>query len=193
MRKIAEITQETGIVWRHCPTDKNLAVLGSCGASIDKMQTGQWLKNKEEWLVQPKLERTQSESEEHKAETQEVLYSEEKEPDQWEALLDRSTLKRNFRVTERTLRFVHNSLFKRRNTKKRSGPLTTKEINNARNQWIRKAQTVVKTTLENPGWNWGQKKVPMSRSVMVEFLVTKRCTLQGESSPTSLHAMSTKT
>ena len=122
-----------------------------------------------------------------------MLYSEEKEPDQWEALLDRSTLKRNFRVTARTLRFVHNSLFKRRNTKKRSGPLTTKEINNARNQWIRKAQTVVKTTLENPGWNWGQKKVPMSRSVMVEFLVTKRYTLQGESSPTSLHAMSTKT
>ena len=62
MRKIVEITQETGIVWRHCPTDKNLADLESRGASIDKMQTGQWLTNKKEWLVQPKLERTQSEA-----------------------------------------------------------------------------------------------------------------------------------
>ena len=44
MRKIAEITQGTGIVWRHCPTDKNLADLGSRGASIDKMQTRQWLR-----------------------------------------------------------------------------------------------------------------------------------------------------
>ena len=40
VRKIAEITQETGIVWRHCPTDKNLVDLGGCGASIDKVQTG---------------------------------------------------------------------------------------------------------------------------------------------------------
>ena len=31
-------------------------------------------------------------SEEHKLEKEEVLYSEEKEPDQWDALLARSTL-----------------------------------------------------------------------------------------------------
>ena len=55
MRKIAEITQEKGLVWRHCPTDKNLVDLGGCGASIDKVQTGngfegpEWLINKEEW------------------------------------------------------------------------------------------------------------------------------------------------
>ena len=69
MRKIAEITQETGIVWRHCPTDKNLSDFRSHGASIDKIQKGQWfegpelLLNKEEWPIHPKLERTQSVSE----------------------------------------------------------------------------------------------------------------------------------
>ena len=59
-----------------------------------------------------------------------------------------------------TLQFVHNSLFKRRNTKKRSGPLITEEINNARNQWIKKAQTGVKPTLEfeNPGWKLGTEE-----------------------------------
>lgn len=35
VRKIAEISQETGIVYRHCATDKNLADLRSRGASID--------------------------------------------------------------------------------------------------------------------------------------------------------------
>ena len=34
----------------------------------------------------------QSVSEEHKPENKEVLYSEEKEPDQWDALLDRDML-----------------------------------------------------------------------------------------------------
>ena len=67
---------------------------------------------------------------------------------------------RNFRVAAWTLQFVHNSLFKRRNTKKRSGPLITEEINNARNQWIKKAQTGVKPTLEfeNPGWKLGTEE-----------------------------------
>ena len=59
MRKIAEITQEMGIVWRHCPTDKNLSDLGSHSASIDKTQKEQWIEgpelllNKEEWPKHP--------------------------------------------------------------------------------------------------------------------------------------------
>ena len=76
VRKIAEITQEMGIVWRHCPTDKNLSDLGSHSASIDKTQKGQWfegpelLLNKEEWPKHPKLERMQSVSE--RAETRKI-------------------------------------------------------------------------------------------------------------------------
>ena len=43
--------------------------------------------------MQSKLERSvQSVSEEHKPEKKEVLYSEEKESDQWDALLDRNKL-----------------------------------------------------------------------------------------------------
>ena len=59
MRKIAEITQETGIEWRYCPTDRNLADLGSRGVSIEKMQREkwfegpEWLLKEEEWAEQP--------------------------------------------------------------------------------------------------------------------------------------------
>ena len=80
---IGEITQATGIVWRHCPTIKNLADVRSHCASIDKMQKGQWFEgpewliNKEEWPIQPKLERMQSGCEEHKLEKEEVLCSQE--------------------------------------------------------------------------------------------------------------------
>ena len=61
--KIAEITQETGIEWRYCPTDRNLADLGSRGALLEKMQRGQWfegpewLLKEEEWPKQPELEK----------------------------------------------------------------------------------------------------------------------------------------
>lgn len=40
VKKMAEITSETGISWKYCPTEKNLADLGSRGAGIHKMETG---------------------------------------------------------------------------------------------------------------------------------------------------------
>jgi len=41
VKNVAEITGETGISWRYCPTEKNLADLGSRGAGIHKMETGE--------------------------------------------------------------------------------------------------------------------------------------------------------
>ena len=51
-----------------------------------------WLLNEEDWPDQPKLERTRLVDEEHKPVQEEVLYSVKREPDQWDALLSRSTL-----------------------------------------------------------------------------------------------------
>ena len=50
VRKIAEITQEAGIKWRYCPTDKNLADFGSRCASLEKMQKGKWFEGPE-WPI----------------------------------------------------------------------------------------------------------------------------------------------
>ena len=160
VRKIAEITQETGIDWRYCPTDRNLADLGSRGASIEKMQRGQWfegpewLLKEEEWPEQPELEKTKSVSEEHRPEREETLYTAKKERDEWDTLLDRSKLWRTFRVTAWALRFKHNSLTKKHKTKKRTGPLTTEELSYARDQWIRKEQAGVQpdSPSKSPGW-----------------------------------------
>jgi len=89
-REIAEITQGTGIEWRSCPTDMNLADLGSRGPSLEKMQRGQWfegpewLLKEEEWPEQPQLEKTKSVSEEHRPEREETLYSAKKDRDKWD-------------------------------------------------------------------------------------------------------------
>ena len=41
-RVIAEITAEMGINWKYCPMGRKLADMGSKGASIDKMDKGNW-------------------------------------------------------------------------------------------------------------------------------------------------------
>ena len=42
VQKIAGITSEAGINWKYCPTDTNLADLGSRGAGVNKLETGEW-------------------------------------------------------------------------------------------------------------------------------------------------------
>ena len=82
----------------------NLADLGSRGASIDKLHnqewfTGpEWLLNKENWPGQPELKKNQATHQEYKV-TETVFLCEEKEADEWDELLDRSTYWRTLRVT----------------------------------------------------------------------------------------------
>ena len=55
VRNIATVTEELNISWKYCPTDKNIADLGSRGASVDKMEKGdwftgpEWLQHEEKW------------------------------------------------------------------------------------------------------------------------------------------------
>ena len=40
VRKIATVTEKLNISWKYYPTDKNIAELGSRGASVGKMEKG---------------------------------------------------------------------------------------------------------------------------------------------------------
>ncbi len=63
VRKIAETTKDIGVVWKYCPTEKNLADMGSRGVSMEKMHRGKWftgpdwLDKTDDWLKQPELQR----------------------------------------------------------------------------------------------------------------------------------------
>ena len=149
IKKIAEITNELGIIWKYCPSNKNLADLGSRGATMEKLQNGSWfngpdwLLEKEQWPEQPNLKVTTSVSQECKPIKEQALFTKDREPDEWDALLERNTYWRTLRVTAWALRFLNNCLARVRRNQKRSGPLVSEEItiakakNNAWKRWQR--------------------------------------------------------
>ena len=104
-RKIAEITEEVVIGWKYCPSEENLADLGSRGASIDKMEKDgwfngpEWLVNPDKWQKQPKLERTKTVLDEQKPMTEVAFNTQETGPDEWDLLLSRSSYWKTIRVT----------------------------------------------------------------------------------------------
>ena len=158
VKKMAEITSETGIRWKYCPTEKNLADLGSRGAEIHKMERGgwftgpEWLLDEKQWPDQPDLKCNKDVNDEHKPIREENLYAKEQKPDEWKALLERSKYWKTLRVTAWVLRFVNNSLTRRKRTRKLTGPLTTEEMENARNLWVKKVQSSTSPNLQAPGW-----------------------------------------
>ena len=159
VKKKAEIVVETGIVWKYCPTEKNLADLGSRGAGIQKMETGgwftgpEWLLDKKQWPNQPDFECTRDVNNECKPIKEENLYAKEHKPDEWETLLERNKYWKALRVTAWALRFRNNSLATRYMTKKLTGPLTTEEMVHAKDRWIKKVQRSTSPSLQTSGWD----------------------------------------
>ena len=99
-KKIAKIVDETGIVWKYCPTEKNLADLRSRRAGIHTMETegwftgSEWLLDKKKWPDQLDFECTKDVNDECKPINEENLYAIEHKPDEWESLLERTSIGR---------------------------------------------------------------------------------------------------
>ena len=157
-RKIAEITEEVGIGWKYCPSEENLADLGSRGASIDKMEKDgwfngpEWLVNPDKWPKQPKLERTKTVLDEQKPMTEVAFNTQEKGPDEWDLLLSRSSYWKTIRVTAWALRFVSNARARKQKTNLAKGPLTTNELEQSKVRWVKKVQEDMSSELRAPGW-----------------------------------------
>ena len=157
-RKIAEITEEVGIGWKYCPSEENLADLGSRGASIDKMEKDgwfngpEWLVNPDKWPKQPKLERTKTVLDEQKPMTEVAFNTQEKYPDEWDLLLSRSSYWKTIRVTAWALRFVSNARARKQKTNLAKGPLTTNELEQSKVRWVKKVQEDMSSELRAPGW-----------------------------------------
>ena len=166
VKKIAEITEKLKIVWKYCPTKMNLADLGSTGMSIEKMEslkwfTGpKWLLDERDWPPQPELKTSKDTHSEYKA-TELVLFNNEREADEWDDLLNRSSYWRTLRVTAWMLRFVSNCRTKSKK-KRKIGPLNTEEILNARTRWVKRVQDGGQTVIKSPGWKL-EKLRPVDR------------------------------
>ena len=157
-RKIAEITQEIGITWKYCPSEENLADLGSRGATIEELEnrewfTGpEWLTDPRQWPKQPILESTKSVVEEQKQVMEPSLNVTEKIADEWEMLLSRSSYWRVLRVTAWAFRFMNNAKAKKKGSMLKRGPLTTDEIDASKVKWVQKIQRNLSPDLQMAGW-----------------------------------------
>ena len=144
-QKIFDITGNLNLKWRHVPTDMNDADHGSRGASIDKLEKIGWWKGAD-WLLDQSKWPEESEEfkdgiemaqEELKKNSDLVLMALDKKCEEWEMMLQRSTLKKAKRVTAWCLRFCKNALLSAQGKLRKSGPLKTDELNEANSYWIR--------------------------------------------------------
>ena len=96
VKKIAETAGPINITWKYCPSELNLADLGTRGATILKMERGNWLAgpdwllDKRRWPEQPRLNSTKETDEDSKVTQEAVLRTQERMFDEWDALLERS-------------------------------------------------------------------------------------------------------
>ena len=110
VKKIAETAGPLKITWKYCPSELNLADVGSRGATIVRMEKGNWFAGPD-LLFDKRLNSTKEtkETDEESKVTQEaVLRTQERMFDEWDALLERSTYWRTMGVTAWVLRFIRN-------------------------------------------------------------------------------------
>ena len=164
VKKMASITSDLNIKWKYCPSKENIADLGSRGASINRMECNgwfhgpDWLLDEEKQPEQPNLSCTKEVNVESKPLKEVVFQVAQKEVDEWDWLLERSSYWKTLRVTAWCLRFKHNCLAKGQKLKRKSGPLQTEEIENARNYWVKRVQGKEPEVLESPGWKFVRDK-----------------------------------
>ena len=136
----------------------NITDLGTRGASLDKIERGnwyeepKWLLNKIDWPDQPVLKSTSQVNEETKKVTDVIAYTSKRKPDEWDNLLDRKSYWKTLRISSWILRFINNCKAKAKNEKGTAVPLQTEEILRARNYWIVKVQKDIPEILEKPGF-----------------------------------------
>lgn len=157
VRKIAEITNDSKIVWKYCPTKMNLADLGSRGSPLNKMEAEKWfegpdwLLDEEGWPEQPKLETSTIISEECSPAKLNALLTVDREPDEWDVVIEKHPYWKAMRITAWAMRFVNNCRAKNAQGEEIM-PLTLEEISDAEERWVKRVQSDVNVELENPGW-----------------------------------------
>lgn len=139
--RVSKIKQHPEIEWRHVPSEENPADLASRGGSSNKKTPWwdgpKWLEDPAQWPDNP-LTQPSTTSEAEAKVIREVLCATHAEnvPDDYDKLLEKHNLHRTLRTCAWIARFTHNC----KSTEKRSGPLTTEEINSTRLWWIKRVQ-----------------------------------------------------
>lgn len=147
--RVAKIQSHTRVEWHHVPTKQNPADVGSRGGRVvgnDLWRNGpQWLEDPSKWPPKRVLEATREVKEELKpAKNLQALTTVKQPiiPDSMEELLGKFSLRKVLRICAWINRFVNNC--KRSCENRKTGPLTSREIENSEIWWIKRAQSEAK-------------------------------------------------
>ena len=138
VHKILDISGSINLNWRHVPTEINSADHESLGASIQKLEKIQWWKGADQLIGRSnwpqetekfnEAQGTALAEEELKQSSELVLMALGEKNDEWDILLQKSTLKKTRRVIAWCLRFCKNALPKKEGKPLKLGPLKPEEL-----------------------------------------------------------------
>ena len=121
-----------------------------------------WLLEREKWPEQPNLQSSSDARQEEKPVREIVSYVVERQQDELDELLLRKTYWTTVRITAWLLRFLYNLRASKGRKRRKRGPLTTDEMSEAQNRWVRREQNYVQRSFEQPGWSLVED--PMQKS-----------------------------
>jgi hypothetical protein len=125
------IKEKSYITWKHVGTKENPADIGSRGCQADQLSTKwlegpEWLSNPEEW------------PDEVAKQSGEIFKAVIQQEDVFTDVLKKYTFWRTMRIMAWVIRFLHNL---RSNQIRREGPLTTEEIQQQIDWWLKQEQS----------------------------------------------------
>ena len=110
----------------------------------------EWLLSEKDWPDQPELKSSSAVNSEFRPMKETVFHATEVKSDEWEQLLERKTYWQTLRTTAWGLRLVKNCLAKVNKGKPTNGQLTTEEILNSTDYWVRKEQSKITEIKQTP-------------------------------------------
>ncbi len=135
--------QEKKLEWRYVPTNENPADLGSRGGVVNQNNKlwwngPMWLSKPEEWPANVETKATKASLAEAKKVRELFQLATEQEPDGFSELLERRSYWTVLRTCAWIARFLYNA--RRKSEVKKSGPLTTEEIEAQKEFWEKRTQ-----------------------------------------------------
>ena len=129
--RVKLIKEKSYITWKHVGTKENPADIGSRGCQADQLSTKwlegpEWLSNPEEW------------PDEVAKQSGEIFKAVIQQEDVFTDVLKKYTFWRTMRIMAWVIRFLHNL---RSNQIHREGPLTTEEIQQQIDWWLKREQS----------------------------------------------------
>ena len=140
--RVAKIRGHGHVQWHYVPTKENPTDIGSRGGSTvnNELWTNgpEWLSDPEKWPKSPIIESSPEADVESKVMNRILATAITRDDDRMDKLLEAHNLQKVIRVGAWVKRFVNNSKFP--NNKRKTGPLSTAEIQDQYLWWMKRAQ-----------------------------------------------------